>query len=132
MPSNEQQNIGAAAVALQGADRDIDRIVLIIENNSAGGQVLYVDTVSDVSATKGIRIAAGGNLVMERSEGWPTSMPWYGIGSGANTLVNVYEGYRDPVLPPGNGGGGGNGLPWDDPSEIPPPPDMNSQGAWDP
>ena len=122
-------------MALEGADLDTERTILIIENNSAGAQIAFVDTRSDVSATKGIRIVAGGNLVMERSLGWPTSMKWYVIGSGANTLLNVYEGYPDPSLPPGQQGGGpgGGGGPGNGGQGEPPdPPPMSGQGAWDP
>ena len=127
MPSNPQQTVGAAVVPLGGADTDIDRIVLIIENRSAAAQIIYVDTASDVSAVKGIRIVAGGNLVMERANGYPTSLPWWVIASGAGALVNVYEGYRDPHLPTGNGGGGGgNGQ-----GEPPDPPGMNTPKGGD-
>ena len=131
MPSNEQQTVGAAIVPLDGASRDIDRIVLIIENRSAAAQIIYVDTVSDVSATKGIAIVAGGNLVMERKNGYPTSEPWWVIASGAGALVNTYEGYPDPHLPqPGNGGGGG-GNGGNGGGDPPDPPGMNTPKGGD-
>lgn len=135
MPSNEQQVVGAVAVALEGADLDTGRTTMIVENNSAAAQVIFIDTRSDVSIVKGIRIVAGGNIVMERALGWPTSMKWYVVASAAGALVNVYEGYPDPSLPPGQqgggpgGGGGGNGNGGGDP---PDPPPMSGQGAWDP
>lgn len=123
MPAREQVTVGAAVAVL--VDRNIYRELLIIENRSVGAQIIYLDSSSDVSATKGIAIIAGGNVTMEKSNRWPVTKKWWVIASAAGALVNIFEGYPDPSLPPSNGGNSNNNTP------VPNPPGMDTPAGGD-
>ena len=83
-PNPLTTTVGTAATKLW--DNNDDRLELIFIN--LGVEIIYLNTVPQVSTTNGIYCAAGGGSVVLNAEGDASLVgyPWYGIAA-ANTVV---------------------------------------------